>query len=452
MRLPLPWICVAAILGTLIASQKVEEAVAVLLSFLMYLLPSERDTLTPTQLVPPAPSGGDTYRLWGIILAPLKGTRPGKTGQWDEAILLDSCPWLHGTLLTLFRRAPSNRRVWRFFFSKRGHSRGLPGGGVKAGAGASRPFPLRPSPWRCQRGPSWRQPRGARSEASRQAAQRPQPPKVWQADPTSSSVGLCPRRHPVLWRACQSRPRDHLHGPVLHSCSTLGAGPTDQQCANALQSECRYALRHARRRRYQLFLDVSSGTGGISKALKVLGCAPQALDIKHGPQYDVTRPAVMDLLLGWMASGAIMGIWCGTLDTTWSSARSGPAGSCWGAWRSNRHLMGVPGLSQIDQWRVCAGNATLKATCTLLSVAVARGLPAGLSNPVSSRVWRCTALRSALHCMTTTFCIVDACQFGMRFRKRLGLQFGTCIGDGSLCKLCLGKKGWCSASQRRHIL
>ena len=236
MRLPLPWICVAAILGTLIASRKVEEAVAVLLSFLMYLLPSERDTLTPTQLVPPAPSGGDTYRLWGIILAPLKGTRPGKTGQWDEAILLDSCPWLHGTLLTLFRRAPSNRRVWRFFFNKRGHSRGLPGGGVKAGAGTSRPFPLRPSAWRCKRGPSWRQPRGARSEASRQAAQRPQPPKVWQADPSSSSVGLCPRRHPVLWRACQSRPRGHLHVPVLHSCSTLGAGPTDQQCANALQS------------------------------------------------------------------------------------------------------------------------------------------------------------------------------------------------------------------------
>ena len=181
-------------------------------------------------------------------------------------------------------------------------------------------------------------------------------------------------------------------------------------------------------------------------------CPPQALDIKHGSEYDVTRPAVMDLLLGWMASGAIMGIWCGTLDTTWSSARSGPAGSCWGAWRSNRHLMGVPGLSQIDQWRVCAGNATLKATCTLLSAVVARGLPAGLSNPVSSRVWRCTALRSALHCVTTTFCIVDACQFGMRFRKRLGLQFGNCIGDGSLCKLCLGKKGWCSASQRRHIL
>ena len=118
MRLPLPWICVAAILGTLIASRKVEEAVAVLLSFLMYLLPSERDTLTPTQLVPPAPSGGDTYRLWGIILAPLKGTRPGKTGQWDEALLMVSCPWLHGTLLTLFRRAPSNRRVWRFFFKK----------------------------------------------------------------------------------------------------------------------------------------------------------------------------------------------------------------------------------------------------------------------------------------------------------------------------------------------
>ena len=122
------------------------------------------------------------------------------------------------------------------FFSKRGHARGLPGGGVKAGVGTSRPFPLRPSAWRCQRGPSWRPPRGAQSEASRQAAQRPQPPKVWQADPTSSSVGLCPRRNPVLWRAFQSRPRGHLHGPVLHSCSTLGAGPTDQQCANALQS------------------------------------------------------------------------------------------------------------------------------------------------------------------------------------------------------------------------
>ena len=54
-----------------------------------------RVKLRVKQLVPPQPMAGQAYQEWGLLLNPVEDRTPGKTGLLDEAILLDSEPWLH---------------------------------------------------------------------------------------------------------------------------------------------------------------------------------------------------------------------------------------------------------------------------------------------------------------------------------------------------------------------
>lgn len=64
------------------------------------------------QLVPPNPSAGAHYSLWGLILNSILDLVPGKTQLWDMAILLDTEVWLHPFLLILTTNRNPEDMLW----------------------------------------------------------------------------------------------------------------------------------------------------------------------------------------------------------------------------------------------------------------------------------------------------------------------------------------------------
>ena len=80
-----------------------ETALRWWLAFRCYLRPGENDKLTVRMLVPPSAAAGPQYLSWGLHLHPSEcGGLPGKTGVYDEAVLVDSEARL-GTLFTQLR-------------------------------------------------------------------------------------------------------------------------------------------------------------------------------------------------------------------------------------------------------------------------------------------------------------------------------------------------------------
>ena len=114
-RMPLPWVLLAAIIGVLLRRGLVEHAVALLVSFVAYLRPGECDSLTSLQLVAPVAAAGGAADVWGLLLAPVELGNPSKTNSWDDAVLLDSIPYVYPCLQVLKRRCWSpTDRIWSY--------------------------------------------------------------------------------------------------------------------------------------------------------------------------------------------------------------------------------------------------------------------------------------------------------------------------------------------------
>eukprot|EP00972_Heterocapsa_arctica_P016592 2449165-Heterocapsa_arctica.AAC.1 len=62
-------------------------------------------------MVPPTPLSG-MGDLWGLLLSPIERSTPGKTGLFDEAIMLDGEPPLHPLLARLVLHRAPHERLW----------------------------------------------------------------------------------------------------------------------------------------------------------------------------------------------------------------------------------------------------------------------------------------------------------------------------------------------------
>jgi len=111
-RLPFPWIALCAVLGFLVERGRLASALHLLVAFRSYLRPGASDQLRVKQLVPPQPMAGQAYQAWGLLLNPTEDRTPGKTGLLDEAILLDSEPWLHPFFVALTVRRDPEEFLW----------------------------------------------------------------------------------------------------------------------------------------------------------------------------------------------------------------------------------------------------------------------------------------------------------------------------------------------------
>eukprot|EP00973_Karenia_brevis_P016619 2275962-Karenia_brevis.AAC.1 len=89
-RAPFPLLALCAVLGWLMARGQYAISMNLFFQFFTYLRPGVNDRLKVKQLVPPTPQAGQGYQHWILLLSPIEDTTPGKTGMFDETIVLDS--------------------------------------------------------------------------------------------------------------------------------------------------------------------------------------------------------------------------------------------------------------------------------------------------------------------------------------------------------------------------
>ena len=111
-RIPLPWLCLCAILGELIHRQRLVTALCLLIQFITYMRPGVCDRLTVAQLVPPSALMTGPNQFWGLHLYPVELLVPGKTGGYDLSVLLDTHPWLDPFLHVLIRGRSPEDSLW----------------------------------------------------------------------------------------------------------------------------------------------------------------------------------------------------------------------------------------------------------------------------------------------------------------------------------------------------
>lgn len=88
-RMPLPFEAVALVALTAIKDGLVQLALAMLLTFVLYLRPTEFELMRVADIVRPVPGGRAVYKYWSVLLHPLEEGVPSKTQQWDESLTLD---------------------------------------------------------------------------------------------------------------------------------------------------------------------------------------------------------------------------------------------------------------------------------------------------------------------------------------------------------------------------
>ena len=250
----------------------------------------------------------------------------------------------------------------------------------------------------------------------------------------------------VTRRACD--PSKLSSREVIGSSNSKGSIQRD---LNFLKAAFRTALKAASRAKRLVFLEVFSGSGGLSAAIRRRGCAALSLDIRLGRECDITKKHVLSLIEGWLSGGCVAGLWLGTPCSSWSRARRGPPGSNWCCIRSREFPNGMPNLRPADVARIALGNATMLASARLIRAARRSKTPCFLENPSGSLLWDSPPIAKQVReggAVKTTF---DFCQYGKPWRKRTVVMGWGVLPNPDLGRVCCGRRGLCSRTGAPHI-
>ena len=150
--------------------------------------------------------------------------------------------------------------------------------------------------------------------------------------------------------------------------------------------------------------------------MSTFGSFAIAWDILLGPNYDLTIPSNLLLILGWITSGWVIGIHMGTPCQSFTRARDHGPGPP--PLRSNEHPLGLPGLARAGDLRaVQIGNTLMRVSVRVLRACARARIPCSIENPRSSRIWLCPQIESVLRLRCCSSVIVDYCMFGKPWRK-----------------------------------
>ena len=194
-----------------------------------------------------------------------------------------------------------------------------------------------------------------------------------------------------------------------------------------------------------IFLELFAGSARITRSLRKAGFAVVALDILDINGFDLCQKELISFICRLIEHHIIVGVWLGTLCTTWSSARYPPI-------RSRSSIWGLSGLKPQDVEKVSVGNATARVTARILRCCVGSRVPAILENPDLSMLWSCPPIAALLRgeaCRTQRLCF---CAFGARWRKATRLA-GWFVDMSPLDNhMCRGRHGICEYSGVHHIV
>ena len=200
----------------------------------------------------------------------------------------------------------------------------------------------------------------------------------------------------------------------------------------------------------QVVVEVFSGAGGITRALKTQGRFCLAWDLEYGNAYDLSVPSRRQLLLGWLAAGLISALWIATPCQTFTRARDNPPGPP--PLRSDKHILGLPGLSLNDALAVKSSNLLMRFSALLFSRAIDLDVPVVLENPLRSRLWLAPPFVGLRAHALTTFDVTEFCGWQrLRFQKSTGfLGYGVDLSQVSAHRCHAAGRALCDHSGHLH--
>lgn len=157
-------------------------------------------------------------------------------------------------------------------------------------------------------------------------------------------------------------------------------------------------------------MELFAGSGSWSKALQKLGWSADLMDIKYDDSHDILQPGMCAQLCARVRARAYQAVHLGTECTTWSRAAHP-------AYRTNGHILGLPGLSPDKQALVDAANRMVECSVDVLLAADAANVACTLENPYSSMLFLHPRVRGLLQSGQFVRVRTDYCCWGARCMK-----------------------------------
>ncbi|CAE7628065.1 pksN [Symbiodinium sp. CCMP2592] len=413
-RRPWPLAVWCAIACELRRMKRTRMAVYTMVALSTYARPSELLRCTTYSLIPPVRSA---TAEWTLLLSPEHLETPGKTGEYDLSVSLDSSylkPWSLSVFGLLKKQEPT-APLWDFSY----------GDYVKAFSLAAQGLGLQLSPYQMRHsGPRVAQPAG-NSEARKLE---------------KCEIGDALREIRQTGR--------RLPGPVLQDAPARAVvRRTSRGCHPRSKGGSGTAMKKHRSR---YFLDLFSGSGGVSRCLRALGFRSYEVDVKHGARFDLTDRSVLHKILVSIQRAEVLGAVFAPSMNSFSVARDRTA-----VIRNRADPWGLPfsTLAPADQQRVLFGNACAKSVLRLIGALDRYRLPWCVVHPLGSKLWLLPPFDSLAALPHVHSQVVDSCQLGAQCKRPVRLLFGN-LDSQDLERLsplrCRGFQGVCSRTQKRH--
>ncbi|CAK0822815.1 unnamed protein product, partial [Prorocentrum cordatum] len=273
-RLPIPRAVMFALCGMLIAWQQPQMAAWLAISFSAYLRPAEAQRLTTDSIVQPSIGAGAAHQFWGLLLHPADRGQGGKTGSFDESILFDLDLYLVPVLMALRLKGPAATPLWGFSLGQLNQMFTL----AATALGINH---LRPHLYGMRHG-------GVSDDL---LTQRRSMEQVFRRGrwAVMSSTRRCAKETALL-RELQGAAEDvYALGHLVEGrfCELLEMGFIKSGCLAQVPSRLAEAMQlGAPARGRRVVLELFSGSGHLTAAVRRLGLSGLGLDIRQGPLED----------------------------------------------------------------------------------------------------------------------------------------------------------------------
>ena len=185
----------------------------------------------------------------------------------------------------------------------------------------------------------------------------------------------------------------------------------------------------------------------MTASLRRMGFGVLTFDLDLGAEFDLADPIVIDLIIGWIESGVVIGIMLAPPCGSWSRALT-----MWGhAVRSRDKIYGLENLLPHRDLIRLLGHVTMRSAYQIARRAIACSLPVVLEQPCASLMLETPEHKRVARDSTYRHLHVDQCQFGARWRKRTALCFWNTVSPDALDLRCCGRQGICDVTHKYHI-
>ncbi|CAE7512342.1 unnamed protein product [Symbiodinium sp. CCMP2592] len=302
-------------------------------------VPSELLRCTVYSLVPPVQN---TFNEWNLLLSPEQMGHPSKTGEYDTSLALDSYylkPW-GSVVFQALKKQHASTPLWDFNY----------GEFVREFKLVAEALHVQLSPYQMRHsGPSIDRAQHLRSllEVQRRG--------TWKS---AKSVLRYEKSARLAASFLELPQRLRVDSPQ----STMIGKHRDRYC-----------------------LDLFSGRGGVSRALRRLGFRCFEYDICHGADHDLTSKSVLSNIRTAIFRGEVLSVMFGTPYSSFSVARDRTS-----IIRNHLHPWGIPesSLSAEDKEKVRFGNLCAKSTLRIIKWLQHFSIPWCVENPHNSKLWQ----------------------------------------------------------------